>query len=230
MLNSRFNFHPTMKKPIYLSPIYLSTVLLLFFTGSASLAQEVSNDFQTRTEVMISWKALDKITLSLTPELRMDKAFQVDKYLLESDVSYTPVKGLSLGGTYRFVINPRNNNPTEYLHRFALDATYEHKIKRWEPSLRIKYTNYTEDISQGEFLRYRARLVYDIKNSKITPLLAAEAFHDLVDNQMHKMRYTAGARYRINKNNRIELRYILDYYLQEYQNKHIINLRYRYKF
>ncbi len=219
-----------MKKPISLYPLYLSTVLLLFIAGSTSLAQEVSNDFQTRWEVKLSWKALDKLALSLTPELRMDESFQVDKYLLESEVSYTPVIGLSLGGTYRFVINPRNNNPTEYLHRFALDATYEHKIQRWEPSFRIKYTNYTEDVSRGEFLRYRARLVYDIKNCKITPLGAAEAFHDLAENQMHKMRYSAGARYSFNKNNRIELRYMLDYYMQEYRNKHIINLRYRYKF
>jgi len=219
-----------MKKPIYLSPLYISTVLLLYFAASASHAQEVSNDFQTRTEVKLSWKALDKFTLSLIPELRLDEAFQVDKYLLESEVSYTPVKGLSLEGTYRFVINPRNNNPTEYLHRFALDAAYEHKIQRWEPSFRIKYTNYTEDVSQGEFLRYRARLLYDIKNCKITPLGAAETFHDLSENQIHKMRYSAGAHYRFNKNNRIELRYMLDYYMQEYRNKHIINLRYRYKF
>ena len=160
----------------------------------------------------------------------MDESFSVDKYLLESTLSYKPLKGLELGGSYRFIINPRDEKATEYLNRFALYAKYAYKIQRWKPSLRIKYTNYTEDISTGTFLRYRAKLNYDIKNCKITPMASVEAFQDLGDNQIYKLRYGLGARYKFNKHSSIDLGYNLDYYMQEYLNKHIIKIGYRYKF
>ena len=141
-------------------------VLGILLTGTA-FTQTVSNDFQTRTELNLSLKPMKGLKISLVPEVRLDESFTVQKYLLESKLSYEPVKGLELGGSYRFIINPRDEKATDYLHRFALSARYSHKIQRWEPSLRIKYTNYTEDISTGTFLRYRAKLNYDIKNCKI---------------------------------------------------------------
>lgn len=208
--------------------------LLLFLTGilysGGVFSQEITNDFQTRTEVKLSFKPLDKLTLSLNPEIRWDESFGVGKYMLESGIAYKPLKGLTLGGSYRFIINPRETKATEYLHRFALYTSYKKKIERFTPSLRIKYTNYTEDLSLGEFLRYRAKLEYDIKGSKITPMLSAEAFHYLSGNQIYKMRYAIGAEYKINKKSSIGLGYMLDYYMTEYQNKHIINLGYKFKF
>ena len=213
---------------------YISIRLLLLFiaAGYAGKAnsQSVTNDFQTRTEVKLSFKPLDKLTLSLNPEVRWDESLQVDKYMLESKISYEPVKGLSLGGSYRFIINPRTTKSTEYLNRFALFTSYKKKIERFEPSLRVKYTNYTEELSLGEFLRYRAKLEYDIKGSKITPMLSAEAFHELSGNQIYKMRYSLGAEYKINKKSSIGLGYMLDYYMTDYQNKHIIKVGYKYKF
>lgn len=218
-----------MRSTQHISIRILSIFLGILFAGSA-FSQEVTNDFQTRTEVKLSYQPLDKLSLSLNPEVRLDESFQVGKYMLESKLSYKPVKGLSLGGSYRFIINPRSNKSTEYLHRFALFATYKNNIERFEPSMRVKYTNYTEDLSLGEFLRYRAKLEYDIKGSKITPHLSAEAFHYIEGNQIYKMRYAIGAEYKINKKSSLGLRYLLDYYLLDYRNKHIINLGYNYKF
>ncbi len=213
---------------------YKSLRILLFLMGmlyaGGAFSQEVTNEFQTRTEVKLSYKPLDKLTLSLNPEIRWDESFQVDKYMLESGISYVPVKDLSLGGSYRFIINPRTTKATEYLNRFTLFTSYKKKIERFEPSLRIKYTNYTEDASSGEFLRYRAKLKYDIKSCRITPLISAEAFHDLSENQIYKMRYAIGAEYKLNKKNSLGLGYMLDYYMQDYRNKHIIKLGYKYKF
>jgi len=208
-------------------------LLLLFiaagYAGKVN-SQTVINEFQTRTEVKLSYKPLNKLSLSLNPEIRWDESFQVDKYMLESGISYEPLKGLSMGGSYRFIINPRTSKATEYLNRFALYTSYKKKIERFEPSLRIKYTNYTEDASQGEFLRYRAKIEYDIKSCKITPIVSAEAFHELSGNQIYKMRYALGAEYKLNKKSSLGLGYILDYYMTEYQNKHIIKVGYKYKF
>lgn len=213
---------------------HISVRTLLFLMGmlcsAAGFSQEVTNDFQTRTEVKLSFKPLDNLTMSLNPEIRWNESFGVSKYMLESGASFKPLKGLALGGSYRFIINPRETKATEYLHRFALYASYKKKIERFEPSLRIKYTNYTEDLSLGEFLRYRVKLEYDIKGSKITPMVSAEAFHYLSGNEIYKMRYSLGAEYKINKKSSIGLGYMLDYYMTEYYNKHIIKVGYKYKF
>lgn len=201
----------------------------MLWTGEA-FSQDVTNEFQTRTEVKLSYKPVKKLSLSLSPEVRLGESFHVDKYMLETGISYKPLKGLSLGASYRFIINPRESKATEYLNRFALYTSYEKKIQRFVPSLRVKYTNYTEDNSQGEFLRYRAKLEYDIKSCKITPMLSAEAFHDISGKQIYKMRYALGAEYKLNKKNSLGLGYMLDYYMTDYQNKHIIKLGYKYKF
>ena len=213
---------------------YIYTRILLLFFGilysGGAFSQTVTNEFQTRTEAKLSFEPLDKLTLSLNPEIRWDESFSLGKYMLESGISYKPIKGLTVGGTYRFIINPRETKATEYLHRFALYTSYKKKINRFEPSLRIKYTNYTEDLTLGEFLRYRAKLEYDIKGCKITPIISAEAFHYLSGNQIYKMRYSLGAEYKINKKSSIGLGYMLDYYMLDYRNKHIIKLGYTYKF
>ena len=215
---------------IQYTPVRILLSLMGILVSGGAFSQTVTNEFQTRTEVKVNYKPMDKLTLSLNPEVRLDESFQVDKYMLESGISYEPVKGLSLGGSYRFIINPRTTKATEYLNRFALFTSYKKKIERFEPFLRIKYTNYTEDASQGKFLRYRAKLEYDIKGIKITPLISAEAFHDLSENQIYKMRYALGAEYKLNKKNSLGLGYMLDYYMLDYRNKHIIKLGYKYKF
>jgi len=217
-------------KNIHMLSIRKFMLLLGVLYAGQAYSQTIVNDFQTRTELRISLKPVDKVTLTLIPEVRLDESFTADKYLLESRLTYKPIKGFSLGGSYRFIVNPRDENPTEYLHRFALYAKYAHRIQRWEPSLRIKYTNYTEDASSGEYFRYRAKLKYDIKNCKLTPYISAEGFHDLSANEMYKMRYALGAGYKLNKKNSINIGYMLDYYMQEYRNKHIINIGYRLKF
>ena len=193
-------------------------------------SQAIENDFQTRAEVKLSFSPIKKFKITFIPELRMDESFDIDKYLLETELSYKPIKDLSLSGSYRFVSNPRDTKATEYLHRFALTAEYSKSIKRWEPSFRIKYTNYTEDAFDGEFLRYRAKLEYDIKNFKLTPYIRAEGFHDLSQDELYKMRYALGGKYKLNKKNSVRIGYMLDYYLQDYRNKHILTIGYNFKF
>ncbi len=206
-------------------------ILLCFFLCFGGVrAQEVENSFQTRTEFKTSLKLSKKWKLQFTPELRFDENFDVSKYLFELKGIYKPIKNLSFGASYLYIINPRPNNPTEYLSRYAFDVEWGKDFKRWESSFRLKYTNYSEDITNGNFLRYKAELGYDIKNSKLTPVISTEAYQELSDNELYKMRYGLGAKYKLNKKNAINFGYKLDYYLNNYQNKHILYLGYKIKF
>jgi hypothetical protein len=79
----------------------------LMYTQSAS-SQTVDNDFKLRSELSINKDLTKKLKLSIIPEIRWDNSLNPDKYLLESQLTYKPVKGLALEGAYRFITNPRD--------------------------------------------------------------------------------------------------------------------------
>ncbi len=213
-----------LKKNIWLALGFL-------FLIPAVNAQEVTNEQQTRTEFELVFKPFKKTKLSFIPQLRFDEDFSLDKYLVETELEYNAFKFLEFGATYRFEVNPRDTKSTEYQHRFSLDATAKNDFNRFEAAFRLRYSNYADDdITDNEFLRYKASLKYDIKKCKLTPMMAVEAFQQLDDGKLYKMRYTVGADYKLFKKNYIGLSYKFDYYKNEYKNKHIISLGYKIKF
>lgn len=217
-------------KEKFLKPIF--TILLIVLISSTSIAQEVVNDIQSRISAGLSYKLNKKWKVSLAPEVRFDESFSVDRFLIETKLRYKPIKILSLGVNYRFVVNYRDVKETQYLNRLGVSATIKKKIKRFEPAFRLLYSNYADDeITNKKFLRYKFSLSYNIPDCKLTPKIAAEIFHQLGDNSsLYKMRYTAGVDYKLNKKNYIGLRYKFDYYEYEYRNRHIIAVGYEFKF
>ena len=194
-------------------------------------AQDVENNYKTRTSVELSFKPIKNFKLNFIPELRFDENFSLDKYLFDAEVVYKPIKFLSFDASYRLGGNIRDNKDTEYFNRFAISATASKKFDRFEPSFRLRYSNDADDDLVNEnFLRYKLLLNYDIQNSKLTPFVGVEAFHELADAEIYKMRYIAGLDYKLFKNNYLGLNYKFDYFLKEYKNNHIVSLGYKIKF
>ncbi|PLW96943.1 MAG: hypothetical protein C0593_09880 [Marinilabiliales bacterium] len=220
-----------MKKNIL--KILFPVMAILTISGGA-LAQDevvVNNEMQQRIEFKASFKPIKNLKLSLNPELRFDESFSLDKYHIEGMAEYKVLDFMSVSAAYRFIVNPRDGKTTEYFNRYALGLEFQHKIERFKPNLLIRYTNYADDeISDKQFIRYKASVDYNIRKCKITPFAEAEAFQDLTTNSLYKMRYALGADYKIMKNNYVGVAYKLDYYLQEYTNKHIFNVSYKIKF
>lgn len=207
------------------------TFLVLVLINAVGIPQEVENDYQTRAYAELSFKPVNVIKLSLNPELRFNENFFLDKYLIDSKVSYKPFNFLSMGAAYRFIGNIRENKATEYLHRFGLSATTRKKIGRFMPAIRLSYTNYADDDqSDKTFLRYKASLKYNIPKCKLTPYLSAELFHQLDKNNLYKVRYGYGIQYKLMKNNYLQAGYKFDYFMQEYKNRHILDLGFKIKF
>ncbi len=219
-----------MKKLIH--KIAFVSLILLFTHSTIHAQEEVVNDFQNRMWVGLSYKPVKKLKFSLTPEIRYDEKFSINKFLIEGEAKYKVVKFLYVGGTYRFVINQRETKETQYLNCFGLYTIAKKDFKRFEPAFRILYSNYTDDeITNNTFLRYKASLEYNIADSKLFPFVAVEAFQQLGENNiLYKMRYAAGMGYKLNKKNYIGLSYKLDYFEYEYKNKHIVSLGYKIKF
>lgn len=213
------------------STIYKCIIpVVLLFLAPQLPAQEVENDFEYRTSVKMTFKPIKKLKLNFTPEVRLSDDFSIDRYMLETGAVFKAAKILYLGAGYRFVVNPRDEKDTEYLHRYEFTATVKKRIERFEPQFRLRYTNYADDDDDDNYLRYKAAVGYDIKNCKLTPVLSAELFHKLSDNSLHKMRYKLGLDYKLFKKNYLGVSYRLDYYLQKEKNNHIFSIGYKIKF
>lgn len=219
---------PEIMKNIIQNTHYL-ILLLLIFTTSVN-AQEVENDFQSRTYFTASTKLLKNLKLSVTPEIRFDDSFAIDKYLLEGKLSYGITDNLSVGTGYRFYANERETKSTEYDNRYSFNIKYKKEFLRFEPSLKISYTNDSDDDSNANILRYKAEINYNIKKCKITPFAGAEAFQETSGGELNKMRYFLGLDYKLSKKNHIEANYKFDYFQNELKNKHIVSLGYKLKF
>jgi hypothetical protein len=222
------------KREVFLSKRSIKTLTLLYLNiillCSAITAKGVENDYESRFSAAFGYKLNKNFKIGIIPELRLNQNFAVEKYLLESEITYEPIKIVDLEAKHRITGNLKDNKDTEYLHRFALNASVKDKFNRLEPSLRLCYSNYADDeITDKKFLRYKAALDYDVAKTSLTPSIGVELFHQLNNNEFYKLRYSAGIDYKLFKNNYIALTYKLDYYLQENKNKHIFDFGYKLK-
>lgn len=215
---------------------FLFTIFFLcFYTCSISYGQEIENTFQSRMEVQLNYKPIKKLELSFTPEIRFTENFSPDKYLFEFGTEYKLTKWLIPEVKYRFEINKRENKPAEYHHRYALGLSGNTSLNDFTGSLRLRYTNDTDDDDDNaignKFLRYKVSLKYDIPNFKLTPYVATEAFQLLGGkNTLYKLRSELGGSYELMKNHYINASYKFDFYKTEYKNKHILSIGYKIKF
>lgn len=212
--------------------------VLAILLSLSSLAQ---NGPSTWIELEISKKIVKNLKFEFNPELRFLGGFDMDSYILEGGLSYKLHRYLTVAGYYRYENEYKYKNSTgaykgqESSNRIAFDAKSGVKLNRFDLQFRLRYTNgadfdqTTDD--KASYFRYRAKLDYDIKSSKLAPFVAAEAFHDLIWDQISKIRYTGGLAYPINKSNEFSLFYRLqDYSEIDKESMDIIGIGYSLKF
>ncbi len=213
-----------MKKKITISLLFISLLTMGY-------AQDVENEAQYRMGVELDFKIAKGLKLMVAPQLRFDNDFSVDRLQLETALRYKTFGFLYWEANYRRINKPQDDLSSEKFSKYGFSLSAKETYGRFTPALRLRYSNYADDdVDDKQFLRYKASVKYDIKKCKITPSLAIEAFQELNDYELYKMRYTAGADYKLMKNNYIGISYKLDYYKQEYRNRHIISLGYKYSF
>ncbi len=197
--------------------------------GLLSFSLFAQSRMEYRVSATVRFSPLKKVKLYLTPELRF-RSTGLDKILLEAEAKYSPLKYLDVGGSYKLMIDKLHILPFELINRFDVYLGGEMDLGRFAPALRLMYVNYDEDEGISHFLRYKAKLDYDIPKSKIDPFVATELYHQLTDGTFYKMRFSIGADWRFAKKQSIGLAFKLDEYLDDARMKHIIDLGYTFKF
>lgn len=213
-------------------------ILLSYFLISSGFAQ---NGPSTWIELGFSKKVVKNLKVEFNPELRLLSDFKMDTYILEGGLSYKLHKYLTIAGYYRY------ENEWDYKKstgaykgqvaskRFAFDAKSGFELNRFDFQFRLRYTN-GADFDQttndkASYFRYRAKIDYDIKGSKFAPYVSVEAFHDLILDNVDKVRYTGGLSYPINDHHELGLFYRLqDYSEVDKASTNIIGIGYNLKF
>ena len=198
-------------------------------TGNVS-AQEIENQVQFRSTAAFSKKIAPKLKIELEPELRWNYSEGFDRFLLNGQLEYKPIKYLEVSAGYRLV-RDRNDeeeiNKYDKYHRYQFGATGQIELFDFKPSLRLMYTDNSDDSESDDrnnFIRYKMSLEYNIPKCKLTPKIAFEGFYKLDESNIYKYRYKTGLDYKFSKMFTLSAAYSLDFFMTDYKNRHIIDV------
>ncbi|MFT7035281.1 MAG: hypothetical protein ACJA2S_003803 [Cyclobacteriaceae bacterium] len=208
----------------------LAILIMLSIQAFAQESSETENEFNTWMELKLKKKINRKFSFYVAPQLRLTEVSTLDKYLLETGVKYKLNKNMSIGALYRFTGDQKSDH-TDYYHRYGLDFKAYDKFGRFEPEVRLRYSNITDfnDDSSEKYMRYKGLVVYDIPKCKFTPFISAEAFQQPSTDGFKKIRYGVGGEFKLPNGNYIGMSYRIDYYLDKFKNSHILGLNYKIK-
>lgn len=213
---------------------FFAILLLLFAVNSSSIAGDTENEASYRIGVEMAWKLfkVDGLKFSINPEFRFSDGFSYESFHLEPALRYKTFGFLYWGVNYRLSFSPDEDSMTPATtSRYGFSVTARETFGRFTPSVKVLFSNYTdEDIDDKKYLRYRAKLKYNIRKSKFSPYVAGEIYQNLVDDLISKYRYCGGFEFKVKKNNYVDFNYKLDYYTQKYKNRHIFSLGYKVDF
>ena len=184
----------------------------------------------------------------------LDGQYKITKWLKVS-AGYSLLNDNNRKITYKET-NGRPNKLAEYWgvrHRFNVSLTGSRKFGNLQVSLRERW-QYTYrpsktidqrwDFDDEEFdnkpktynargknvLRSRLQMSYDIPNSHVEPYVSAEAFNAW---SVEKMRYTAGADWKISKKHAVGIYYLYQSVHDDDDNepnRHVLGVEYKFKF
>lgn len=230
------------KRIILIPLLILGAVVTAFADGTKD---DVEVLYKYRFGVDFQIKLAKGLKLDLEPEFRFCDGY--DKLLLNGGLTYKTFGCIYWGATYRLDVDRvessssssqsmysgfgTNNYDSEVSHRYAFDVTYKDKFGRFTPSFRLRYNNFADDdIDDKEYIRYRAKVDYDIPKCKITPHVAIEAYQELDENMLYKMRYSTGFDLKTGKKSSLSLDYKFDFFTLKYKNANIFSAGYKFKF
>lgn len=209
---------------------FLLFVIILFI--SFSVVQAKTEKFGTWIELTFTKKFLKDFEFSIIPEFRLQDDFTLDEYIFEGKLGYGPYKFLDLAVSYRYNTNVKNNG-NEVSQYMVFDVTGKTEYKRFDGSLRARFTN---DSDGGEiqwesfFFRPRVKIGYNIKNWKTDPYISGEFFYDLKNAEFYKGRFDIGVSRKLGKYHEVGMYYRLQDFYSNKNSINILGINYGFKF
>lgn len=190
---------------------------LLFFTASLFcvnvFAQNLKTveDFESWSSIGLRYDPSDKISLELEEQVRFNEnSSKLGQYFTQMNISYDLTKSFQVSGAYRWITSKEYDKEVttdEKSNRYHVGMSFKHDINRTTISYRLRYQNKSfidSDNSNNQFLRFRTRVKYNIRDWKLDPSLSAEIYNE-VGGEFSKYRLTLATDYRIKKVGKIKV-------------------------
>lgn len=216
------------------------SALLLLLLVSFPLRSPAQENLNLWTSADISYKVTKKLQLSLEEEFRLrDNISTTDRVQSTLGANYKIFKWLKAGAGYTLI---NYNHPTkdwEIRHRFTFDIEGSYKINKLEISLREMLQNtYRVGVNANDtranpklYLRSRIMGSLNLKKAGFSPYISSEFYNTLnnpQNNELVKIRYTFGTKYKINSRNSVNLfyRYVTEKDDDDIEGSNIIGIGY----
>jgi len=217
--------------------------LLLFCLCAFVFQARAQDEFGTSMEVKVSKKIIKGLQFSLEEEFRLrENMGTTDRFSTTAELSYKVIDYLKIGGAYNLINYNHEKKGWEIRHRYYFYATGSYTFNRFTLSLRERFqSTYRVGVEETAkranpklYLRSKLEIEYDIRKSPFEPYASVELYNTLNDpqkNEIDRVRYTGGCKYKLNKQHALQLYYRYVSYADDEENsKHLIGLGYSFKF
>ena len=220
---------------------YLLVILCFFCLSTVSLSQ---NRFWLSSEVR---------TNIFTDDFRIQGALQgrfydhgrYDKIFSELSMRYKLTKWFKPSLDFRFILNQsRTNYERSISHRLNINLNTDFDYYRFDFQFRLRYqysfnrfsgnSGYDPDFDNA--LRFKPKVKYNIKGSKIDPLIESEWYYnttfDEFGKQFVKYRFAIGVEVNLPKKHELTIKYRYDYEFNVPNpwRSHILSIGHSYKY
>lgn len=144
---------------------------------------------------------------------------------------------------YRFIIDKNNIGNYKATNRINVNLNFKHALDRLEMGLRLRYqyafNRLSADAYDADFdhaIRIKPSFEYDLKGTKISPVISAEFFYNPqygpLSPGFSKVRAAAGIKYELKGPHSIGVKYQLDKKFRDHAAdlRHVLNLSYTLSF
>lgn len=205
---------------ITMSKRIASSVFCFIVLCATSLCFAQVNDAGLWASINLEKKVSSKLTLTFTEEARFNENISEPGTLFsEIGGNYKLKKYLVVGASYRFIQRRRVDDFYSMRHRYMMDVSLKHKIKKVAFTFRERFQTQYANINSSEtgkvadrYLRSKLTVKFDL-DKKYTPFISAELFYQLTNpkgNELDNMRYAAGFEYKFNKRTSVDLFYLIN--------------------
>jgi hypothetical protein len=196
--------------------LYIPLVFFLLLNSVSIFSQK--QDFRTWWAVEAEGELFNLVDFSISPELRFwDNSSSFESLHAELDLSVPLTKYFRLGGMYRYQYERIRVNRDKFANRMGIYAEFDTRIDHIRIAYRAmyqhEYTNFSStelgNIPESQH-RHKLSFQYRDKDWDITPVLAAELFYTINPgwiSYQHKLRITAGVKYRLTKDINVGIAY-----------------------
>jgi len=184
---------------------------LCLFLCFASFFALNAQDTELWTSAEARYKLNKELRVDFTNGLRLNQNISEFKSdLMELGLRYRIVKGLTVRGAYRYVINPANRKNRQ---RLSAALFYKKKVSEITFALRSKYQyDFRYSLDQGSSLiRNKLSAKYSNKQFPLSPVVFGEVFHPIREiSIINEWRLGAGLEYAIDSSKSIGLKYFFN--------------------